>query len=233
MPKSALPPETYRSVEAAFREISSALRAEAPKDYARVVELLRELKSGKASGAELKRLTLDVLRWQLQLQRKDVEAQRTRFAPHVQAKVPAALEADAALAALLALFDQAIAQTRGKVQETPMTTAQRAALDKATEAARAAVERAEQAIARSTLGIPMVTLKEQPVSKSGVRLAPVEPAPRTQPKSAAHTTPSPKGTSKSEAPRTGGPRSSLAGTKPAPAVKRPASPGARPPQPKR
>lgn len=173
----ASPQAALKELEASFSEVKDQLKAEAPDQHARMVKMISALKSGKAGANDAKTLIFELAQWQLSLQKESFEAQLAQLAPAIAQKVPAALESEKALKAVIRVIDEASKAATGKAP-SPKTVA---SIEKAAADAQAAVDRAEKAISKSTLGIPMKPVLKQPVSASGVRLKPVEPAKAEKP----------------------------------------------------
>lgn len=166
------PQAALQELEASFAEIGPQLKADAPDQHARMLKMIKALKAGKAGSAEVKDLVLELARWQLGLQKEAFEDQLAQFAPAIAKRVPAALESEKALKAVIRVLEESIKAADGKAPSPKVV----AGIEKAAIDAQRAVERAEKALSQSTLGVPMKPVLKQPVSASGVRLKPVEPA---------------------------------------------------------
>ncbi len=159
-------------LERSFEQIGPELEAVDPEQHARMAETIRVLRSGKGDLEQVKPLVAELLKWQLGLQKASFAEQLEQLAPAIAQKVPAALEAEKALKAAIQLVTQAL---DASLTERPSPAAIARLEASAGDVERAAAS-ARAALERATIGVPMKPVLKQPVSASGVRLKPVEPA---------------------------------------------------------
>jgi hypothetical protein len=165
-----------KQVEAELAANAAQFKQEAPEQYAkmtRVLEAMKKAPPGKPQSDEVKRLVVDLLRWQFDAQRREFEALRASMAERAKSSGdPAFAKAAVAYGEVVKLLEQA------KLSDFPPSAKAQAALDEASRRVKKAFEEASDAASRSTLDIPLRTIRQPIVSSSGVALKAVEPPPR-------------------------------------------------------
>lgn len=159
-------------LEKSFAEIGVELKTVDPEQHARLAETIEVLRSGKGDLDQVKPLIGELLKWQLGLQKASFEEQLVQLAPAIAQQIPAALEAQKALKAASQLISDALDVSLTRRPSSATIARLQASADEVETAAT----RAGRAIERSTIGVTMTPVLKQPVSASGVRLKPVEPA---------------------------------------------------------
>jgi hypothetical protein len=171
-----------KQVEAAVAANAAEFSKEAPAEYAKMKKVLEALKKappGKAASAEVKGLVVDLVRWQFDMQLKDFRAQYAQVKKEADASGDPAIEKVA-----LALNEVVGFLTEAKAVDFPPSPKALAALEARNAKLKKAFAVAAEAASRSTMNIPMRTLKKPIVSPGGVPLKAVSPPPRAAAKSA-------------------------------------------------
>lgn len=161
------------ALEQALAELGPQMQRAVPEQYAKARKLVAAMRAGESRLPEVRALSLELLRWQLGLQRAEFERQRQGLAVLLARGEPSAVAADQALAAALELLDRSLAATRTPDRAPSAAELGRVkalAADFETRAVEAAI-----AASNSTAGVTLRPLAKQP-SVNGVSLRPVAPA---------------------------------------------------------
>lgn len=131
-------------LEKLVSESGATLRTSDVALFTKLMRLIDSVRLGRATGAQLSELSVELGRWHLQQQRAAFVAQLATLAPFTAQGLPWALDTAAALEALVHLLDRTLAQTRLDQRPTPTAVE---TVSKLSEAVKARVENARRSIA--------------------------------------------------------------------------------------
>lgn len=170
------PQEALKTLEA-FVAANPDMAKEEPEQFAklnRMREALKKQPAGKPPSDELKKLVLELFRWQLDAQKADYQAQLDAVTQAmVKTPTPLLQKTKAALTEVVKMLDEA------KAVGVAPSDASIANVDKALSRVQKAFAEVEAAASKTTEGITMKAVKRPIVSASGVALKPAMPPPRS------------------------------------------------------
>lgn len=162
-----------KSLEAALNDIGPALKQAEPAQYAKAQQLVVALKAGTSRLAEVQALSIDLMKWQLRLQKTRYERQLTALAPLIGQGNPAALASEKALKGAITLLEQALTIAADPARQR--SAAEVSSFEKLAKTLEETAASAESAIRRSAAAVRLQPVHAQPTTSSGVTLGVVTP----------------------------------------------------------
>ncbi len=161
------------ALEACLAELGPQMKASVPQQHAKAERLVAALRAGESRIDDVRRLSLELMQWQVGLQKATLETQLAALAPLIAKRDPAGLASEKALRASITLLARSLELTKDPNRQRPAS--EQAAFAKLAKEAELTSIAAGQAIARSTTPLVLRPVVKQPMSSQGVTLRPVQP----------------------------------------------------------
>lgn len=169
------PQQALQSIES-FVAANPEMAKEAPEQWAKLTKMRDALKKQGAStnaSEDLKKLVVDLFRWQLEAQRADFAAQLAEVTKaHAKTPGPALEKTKAALAEVVKFLDEA------KAVGFPPSADATAKLEQAVLRVHQAFAAADAAAGNTLQGVALKPVKRPIISSTGVPLKAAAPPPR-------------------------------------------------------